>query len=71
MTSWDHILIGEQFKKVTGDGVFRKERKEQMGLAFFIWTMKVLSDLEIGNHLSCEVFFCMFFFFFARYTCTN
>jgi hypothetical protein len=55
-------IHGEQFKKATKDGVFGKERKGQMGLGFFIWRIKVLSDLDIGNRLSCEVFFCFLFF---------
>ena len=54
-------IHGKQFKKVTEDGVFGKGRKGQMGLGFFIWRMKVLFDLEIGNRLSCEVFFVFFF----------
>ena len=50
-------------------GFLEKEEKVRlMGLGFFIWRMKVLSDFEIGNRLPCEVFFC---FFFARYTYTN
>jgi len=54
-------IHGEQFKEVTKDGVFGKGRKGQMGLGFFIWRVKVLFDLEIGNRLQCEVFFCFFF----------
>jgi hypothetical protein len=50
----------QQFKKVTEDGVFGKERKGQMRLRFF-WRMKGFS-LEIGI-CSCEIFF----FFFTMY----
>ena len=39
----------------------KEERDRSIGLGFFIWRMKVLSDFEIGNCLPCEVFFFFFF----------
>jgi hypothetical protein len=43
----------------------KEERDISIGLGFFIWRMKVLSNFEIGNCLPCEVIF------FAIYTYTN
>ena len=61
-------IHGEQFKKVTEDGVFGKERKEQMGLAslFGEWKFCLILRLVIVSRVSFS-----FVFFFARYTCTN
>jgi hypothetical protein len=53
---------------VTEDGVFGKERKEQMGLAslFGEWKFCLILRLVIVSRVSFS-----FVFFFARYTCTN
>ena len=54
-------IYRQQFKKVTEDGVFGKERKEQMGLASLFGEWKFCLILSVRFS----------FVFFVRYTWIN